>query len=106
MERFFKFKERGTDLRTEIVAGFTTFMTMAYIIFVQPAVLTGQATKTPTGMDFGAITAATCLSAALATAALTRPHLAAANVARISEERARLLKPGTSLLVRYRKQGS
>lgn len=39
MEKFFKFSERGTTLRTEIIAGITTFMTMAYIIFVNPGIL-------------------------------------------------------------------
>jgi AGZA family xanthine/uracil permease-like MFS transporter len=39
MENFFKFKERGTNLRTEVLAGVVTFMTMAYIIFVNPGIL-------------------------------------------------------------------
>ncbi len=63
----FELKAAGTSVRTEIVAGSTTFLTMAYIIFVQPAVLSGALTGTPTGMDFGAVTVATCLAAALAT---------------------------------------
>ena len=54
--------------RTEVLAGITTFLTMAYIIFVQPAVLSGRMFGRDTGMDFGAVTTATCLSAALATA--------------------------------------
>ena len=49
----------GTDWRTEILAGFTTFMTMAYIIFVNPAILH------ETGMPLAAVTAATCISAAI-----------------------------------------
>ncbi len=61
LERLFNLKEHNTDLRTEIMAGITTFMTMSYIIFVQPAVL-GAA-----GMDAGAVMVATCLSAALGT---------------------------------------
>jgi AGZA family xanthine/uracil permease-like MFS transporter len=61
IEDFFGFRENGTSLKTEAVAGLTTFMTMAYIIFVQPAVLS-QA-----GMDFGAVMVATCVSAAVAT---------------------------------------
>ncbi len=56
------------SVRTEILAGTTTFLTMAYIIFVQPAVLSGTMFDAPTGMDFGAVTTATCLAAALATA--------------------------------------
>ena len=39
VEKFFKIKERGSDFRTEILAGFTTFFTMAYIIIVNPAIL-------------------------------------------------------------------
>lgn len=39
MEGFFKFKERNTDLKTEVIAGLATFMTMAYIIFVNPGIL-------------------------------------------------------------------
>lgn len=67
LERFFRLSENQTTVRTEILAGITTFLTMAYIIFVQPAVLSGKMFGFATGMDFGAITAATCLSAALAT---------------------------------------
>src|SRR5919204_5736319 len=62
LERRFALAANGTTVRTEIVAGLTTFLTMAYIIFVQPAVL-GAA-----GMDFGAVLAATCLATAFATA--------------------------------------
>ncbi len=61
LERFFKLKENGSDIPTEIVAGITSFMTMSYIIFVQPAVLSAC------GMDFGAVMVATCLASALAT---------------------------------------
>jgi AGZA family xanthine/uracil permease-like MFS transporter len=68
LEKFFKLSENQTSARIELLAGFTTFLTMAYIIFVQPAVLSGKMFGTETGMDFGAITTATCLSAALATA--------------------------------------
>ncbi len=67
-ERLFALTENRTNARTEALAGVTTFLTMAYIIFVQPAVLSGQMFGKSTGMDFGAITTATCLSAALATA--------------------------------------
>jgi AGZA family xanthine/uracil permease-like MFS transporter len=61
MERVFNLKESRADVRTEIVAGFTTFMTMAYIIFVNPAMIS------QTGMDFGAATMATCIAAAIST---------------------------------------
>ena len=68
LERLFRLKEHQTTPRTEILAGMTTFLTMAYIIFVQPAVLSGVMFGKPTGMDFGAVTTATCISAALASA--------------------------------------
>ena len=67
-ERIFRLSENRTTVRTELFAGLTTFLTMAYITFVQPAVLSGAMFGHPTGMDFGAVTTATCLSAALATA--------------------------------------
>lgn len=60
MEKFFKLKEHNTDVRTEIIAGLTTFMTMAYIIFVNPNLLSIA------GMDFGGVMTATVLSAAIA----------------------------------------
>src|SRR6185436_2582338 len=63
-----RLSENRTTVRTELFAGLTTFLTMAYIIFVQPAVLSGAMFGHPTGMDFGAVMTATCLSAALATA--------------------------------------
>ena len=62
LERQFALTANGTTIRTEVLAGLTTFLTMAYIIFVQPTVL-GAA-----GMDFGAVLTATCLSTAIATA--------------------------------------
>src|SRR5438128_5412443 len=61
MLNYFKFEENGTNLRTEVLAGLTTFATMAYIIFVQPVVL-GAA-----GMDVGAVFTSTCLITAFAT---------------------------------------
>src|SRR5438034_7967736 len=68
LDRFFRFSENHTNARTEVMAGLTTFLTMAYIIVVQPAVLSGKMFGTNTGMDFGAVMTATCFSAALATA--------------------------------------
>src|ERR1700720_2518192 len=59
IERYFQFQELGTNWRTEILAGCTTFVTMAYIIFVNPAILS------ETGMPLTAVVAATCLCAAL-----------------------------------------
>src|SRR5262249_24604903 len=61
LERRFALAAHGTTVRTEVLAGITTFLTMAYIIFVQPAVLSAA------GMDFCAVLTATCLSTALAT---------------------------------------
>ena len=58
LERYFEFEALQTGWRTEILAGFTTFMTMAYIVFVNPAILHDA------GMPLGAVTAATCISAA------------------------------------------
>jgi Permeases len=58
LERYFEFDKLKTDWRTEILAGFTTFVTMAYIVFVNPSMLS------ETGMPYPAVMAATCLSAA------------------------------------------
>jgi adenine/guanine/hypoxanthine permease len=58
-ERLFKLQEHGTTVRTELIAGVTTFLTMSYIIFVNPDILSS------TGMDRDAIFVATCLAAAL-----------------------------------------
>ena len=68
VERLFRLSENQTGVRTEMMAGITTFLTMAYIIFVQPAVLSGKMFGTDTGLEFGAVTTATCISAAVATA--------------------------------------
>lgn len=69
-EKFFHLSEHGTTVRIELLAGLTTFLTMGYIIFVQPAVLSGAMFGFSTGMDFGAVMAATCVAAALATAVM------------------------------------
>lgn len=58
IENYFGLSKRGTDLRREAVAGLTTFLTMAYIMFVNPQILSAA------GMDQGAVFAATCLAAA------------------------------------------
>jgi len=68
LERLFRLQEHQTNVRTELLAGLTTFLTMAYIIFVQPAVLSGAMMGQATGMEFGAVTTATCISSAVATA--------------------------------------
>ena len=61
IENYFDLKGLNTTIRTEVIAGLTTFMTMAYIIFVNPAMIS------QTGMDFGSAMAATCIAAAFAT---------------------------------------
>lgn len=60
MEKFFKLKERGTDVKTEIMAGITTFMTMAYILAVNPGILSAS------GMAFGKVFSATAIASAIA----------------------------------------
>lgn len=62
LQRYFDMDRHGTNVRTEIMAGVTTFMTMAYIIFVNPQILADA------GMDRGAVFVATCLAAAFASA--------------------------------------
>ena len=61
LDSFFKLSDHGTTVQREIVAGCTTFLTMAYITFVNPAILS------ETGMDFGAVFVATCVAAAFGT---------------------------------------
>jgi adenine/guanine/hypoxanthine permease len=61
LDRYFGLSGQGTDVRTEFVAGITTFLTMVYIVFVNPIIL-GK-----TGMDQGAVFVATCLAAAVST---------------------------------------
>ncbi|HJS31196.1 MAG TPA: NCS2 family permease, partial [Alphaproteobacteria bacterium] len=61
LDRFFQLSEHRTDIRTELLAGLTTFLTMAYIVFVNPSILAAA------GMDQGSVFVATCLAAALST---------------------------------------
>src|SRR3954447_8230151 len=61
IDRYFHLKENGTDVRTEFIAGATTFLTMVYIVFVNPQIL-GNA-----GMDKGAVFVATCIASAVST---------------------------------------
>lgn len=61
LENMFKLSQNGTSVRTEVLAGFTTFLTMAYISIVNPLILADA------GMDFGAVFVATCLAAAFGT---------------------------------------
>ncbi len=59
-ENFFKLKENGTNIRTEVIAGLTTFMTMVYILAVNPNILSAS------GMDSGAVFTATAIASAIA----------------------------------------
>jgi len=61
MEKFFKLKKYGTTVQTEILAGFTTFFTMAYILFVNPTILA------KTGLPWGAVFLATIFASAIGT---------------------------------------
>jgi len=61
LDRYFGLSEQGSDVRTEFIAGVTTFLTMVYIVFVNPIIL-GK-----TGMDQGAVFVATCVAAAVST---------------------------------------
>lgn len=63
LDTYFHITERKSSIRTEVLAGITTFMTMAYIIVVNPGILS----TTGTGMNFQAVFVATCLAAALST---------------------------------------
>ncbi|MBQ5916868.1 MAG: NCS2 family permease, partial [Lachnospiraceae bacterium] len=64
LERIFKLKEKGTNVKTEVVAGITTFMTMAYILAVNPSILSEA------GMDANAVLLATCLASFIGTACM------------------------------------
>ena len=61
MEKYFRLKENNTTVKTEFIAGITTFMTMAYILIVNPSILSAS------GMDYGAVFTATALSAVVGT---------------------------------------
>jgi AGZA family xanthine/uracil permease-like MFS transporter len=64
IENLFQLKAHHTTIRREVIAGITTFLTMAYIITVNPAILANA------GMDFGSVFVATCIAAALGTAVM------------------------------------
>ena len=61
LDRWFGLTASGTTVRTELIAGVTTFLTMVYIVFVNPTILANA------GMDKGAVFVATCLAAAVST---------------------------------------
>ena len=64
LSRYFDLKRHNTDIKTEVVAGLTTFLAMAYITVVNPAILSDA------GMDFGAVFVATCIAAAFGSIAM------------------------------------
>ena len=64
LEKWFKLKENNTTIRTEVVAGVTTFMTMAYILAVNPSILSAS------GMDSNAVLMATALASFIGTLAM------------------------------------
>lgn len=68
IERMFHLNERGTTVSREILAGVTTFLTMSYILVVQPNVLSVDFAGQPTGLEAGAVLLATCLASAFASA--------------------------------------
>ena len=68
MESVFRLRENGTSVSREVLAGVTTFLTMSYILVVQPNVLSQDFNGNPTGLEPGAVLLATCLASAFATA--------------------------------------
>ena len=67
LENYFNYKKHKTDFKTEVVAGTTTFLTMAYIMFLNPFILSGEFAGPEKGFfDFGAVYTATILATALA----------------------------------------
>lgn len=67
LDRVFQLSHHGTTIGRELLAGLTTFLTMAYIVVVHPAVLSTDFEGNPTGLDAGAVLLATCLASSLAT---------------------------------------
>ena len=64
LEKLFKLKEHNTNVKTELIAGLTTFMTMAYILAVNPSILADA------GMDATAVLLATCIASFIGTACM------------------------------------
>lgn len=67
MEKIFKLKQRNTTVRTEILGGITTFLAMAYIILINPSIISHEGTSLFSGSLFNAVLFATCLSSAFGT---------------------------------------
>ena len=67
MDKYFEYKKNKTNFRTEVIAGVTTFLTMAYIMFLNPFILSGEFAGTEKGFfDFGGVFTATIVATALA----------------------------------------
>ena len=67
MNKYFEYRKHKTNFRTEVIAGVTTFLTMAYIMFLNPFILSGEFAGTEKGFfDFGAVFTATILATAVA----------------------------------------
>jgi adenine/guanine/hypoxanthine permease len=70
LDRFFKISERGSDVRTEILAGITTWLTMAYILFLNPQILGAVTDSSGTTLGFPQVLTVTALVAGVATLAM------------------------------------
>jgi AGZA family xanthine/uracil permease-like MFS transporter len=70
LDGYFKVTERGSSVRTEVVAGLTTFMTMAYILFLNPAILTALPDRSGTQLEPAAVLTVTALAAGITTIAM------------------------------------
>ena len=67
LEKYFEYKKHKTNFKTEVIAGVTTFLTMAYIMFLNPFILSGEFAGPEKGFfDFGAVFTATIVATALA----------------------------------------
>ena len=67
MDKYFEYRKHKTNFKTEVIAGVTTFLTMAYIMFLNPFILSGEFAGTEKGFfDFGAVFTATILATAFA----------------------------------------
>ena len=67
MEKYFEYKKHKTNFKTEVIAGVTTFLTMAYIMFLNPFILSGEFAGAEKGFfDFGAVFTATIVATAIA----------------------------------------
>ena len=67
MDKYFEYRKNKTNFRTEVIAGVTTFLTMAYIMFLNPFILSGEFAGTEKGFfDFGFVFTATILATAIA----------------------------------------